>query len=62
METIYQKHGADIGDLVRLKDGSAGIIMKIVSADPWSRRHPWVVLHTGERFPLRDLEVINESR
>ena len=52
----------NVGDLVKLKDGSTGIIVKIVSTDPWSRRHPWVVLHTGERFPMRDLEVMSEER
>ena len=51
-----------VGDLVKLRGGSTGIIMKIVSDDPMSRRHPWVVLHSGEKFSLRDLEVINADR
>lgn len=50
-----------VGDLVKLKDGSSGIIVKIVSDDPMSRRIPWAVLHTGEKRNLRDLEAINES-
>ena len=61
MKVINQKHGIDVGDLVKLKDGSSGIIVTIVNDDPMSRRHPWVVLHTGERFSLRDLEVVNEK-
>ena len=51
-----------VGDLIKLKDGLTGIITKIVSGDPMSRRHPWAVLHSGEKVSLRDLEVINESR
>ena len=50
-----------VGDLVRLKDGSTGIIMKIVSDDPMSRRHPWAVLHSGEKIMLRDVVVISEA-
>ena len=60
MQMIKQKHGVEVGDLVKLKDGSTGIVMEIVSSDPMSRRHPWVVLHNGEKFSLRDMEVIAE--
>ena len=62
MKVVKRKHGIDVGDLVKLKDGSTGIVVTIASADPWSRRHPWVILHTGERFPLRDLEVMSDCR
>ncbi len=62
MKVAYQKHGVDVGDLVKLKNGSSGIIMTIVNDDPMSRRHPWVVLHSGEKFSLREVEVVNESR
>ena len=51
-----------VGDLVKLKNGTTGIIMHIESKDPMSRRFPWAILHCGEKFYLRDLEVINESR
>ena len=51
-----------VGNLVRLKDGSIGIVAKIVSDDPMSRRHPWAVLHSGEKIMLRDVEVVSESR
>lgn len=51
-----------IGDLVKLKDGTVGIITKIVSDDPMSRRHPWALIHSGEMIYLRDLEVIHEDR
>ena len=51
-----------VGDLVKLKDGTTGIIMQIVSGDPMSRRHPWAILHCGEKFSLRDLEVVSEAR
>jgi hypothetical protein len=51
-----------VGDLVKLKNGTAGIIAKIESLDPMARMHPWAILHSGEKFSLRDLEVINESR
>ncbi len=51
-----------VGDLVRLKNGTTGIIMEIVTDNPMARRHPWVILHCGEKFSLRDLEVISESR
>ncbi len=51
-----------VGDLVRLKNGTTGIIMEIVSNNPMAQRHPWAILHCGEKFSLRDLEVINESR
>ena len=62
MKGTYQKHGVEVGDLVKLKDGTTGIIMEIVTDNPMARRHPWVILHCGEKFSLRDLEVINESR
>ena len=48
-----------VGSLVKLKDGSSGIIAKIVADDPMSLRHPWVILHNGEKVSLRDLDVIN---
>lgn len=51
-----------VGDLVKLKDGTTGIIVRIASNDPMSQRHPWAILHSGEKFSLRDLEVVNESR
>ena len=51
-----------VGDLVKLKDGTTGIILKIVTDNPMGRRHPWATLHCGEKFSLRDLEVISESR
>ena len=51
-----------VGDLIKMKDGTTGIITKIVSDDPMSRRHPWAVLHSGEKVSLRDLEVISERR
>ena len=50
-----------VGDLVKLKNGTAGIIMKIVDRNG-AERHPWAMLHCGELFSLRDLEVISESR
>lgn len=62
MKVVNQKHGVDVGDLVKLSDGSTGIIVTIVNSDPMSRRHPWAVLHSGEKYSLRDLEVISESR
>ena len=46
--------------MVKLKDGSISLIMKIVTDDPMSRRHPWAWLHCGEKVSLRDLEVVNE--
>ena len=48
-----------VGDLVKLKDGTTGIIMQIEAKDPMARRHPWAILHCGEKYSLRDLEVIN---
>ena len=51
-----------IGDLVKLKDGTRALIVEIVSDDPMSRRHPWAILHCGEKVSLRDLEVICEAR
>jgi hypothetical protein len=48
------------GDLVKLRDGTTGIITKIIADDPFSRRIPWAMLHTGEKCSLRDLEVISE--
>ena len=51
-----------VGDLVKLKGCSSAIIVKIVNDDPMSYRIPWALLHTGEKWLLRDLEVINESR
>lgn len=52
----------NVGDLVKLKNGIIGIITKIESQDPMARRHPWAILHCGEKYSLRDLEVINESK
>jgi len=51
-----------VGDLVKLKNGSTGIIMQIEAKDPMAQRYPWVILHCGEKFSLRDLELVNESR
>ena len=51
-----------VGDLVKLKDGSSGIIVKIVSDDPMSRRIPWALLHSGEKVLLRNMEAISENR
>ena len=51
-----------VGDLVKLKNGSTRIIMQIVADNPMARRHPWAILDCGEKFSLRDLEVINASR
>ena len=48
-----------VGSLVKLKDGSSGIIVKIITNDPMSLRHPWVMLHNGEKVSLRDLDLIN---
>lgn len=62
MKVINQKHDINVGDLVKLSDGSTGIIVTIINNDPMSRRHPWAVLHSGEKYSLRDLEVVNESR
>ena len=56
------KQSVKIGDLVKLKNGTTGIIMEIVADNPMARRHPWVILHCGEKFSLRDLEVISENR
>ena len=49
-----------VGDLVKLKNGTTGIIVQIESKDPMSRRQPWAILHCGEKFSLRDLEVVND--
>ena len=49
-----------VGDLVKLKNGTTGIIVQIESKDPMSRRHPWAILDCGEKFSLRDLEVVND--
>jgi uncharacterized protein YkvS len=46
----------EVGDLVRLLDGSTGIITAL---DPNSR---WVMLHNGEKYSRSDLWVINENR
>jgi hypothetical protein len=51
-----------VGDLVKLKNGAIRIIMEVVADNPMARRHPWAILHCGEKISLRDLEVINESR
>jgi len=50
-----------VGDLVRLKNGTMGIVMEIVSDNPMARRHPWAILHCGEKFSLRDLEVVTSE-
>jgi uncharacterized protein YkvS len=50
-----------VGDLVKLKNGTVGIITKIEAQDPMARKHPWAILHNGEKFSLRDLEVINDT-
>ena len=62
MKIVNQKHGIDVGDLVRLKNGTTGIVVKIVTDNPMARRHPWVILHCGEKYSYRDLEVISEGR
>ncbi len=49
-----------VGDLVKLWDGSTGIIVKIVDRNG-AERHPWAILHCGEKFSLRDMEVVDES-
>ena len=49
-------HIIEVGNLVKLKDGSSAIIVKIEPVSPY----PWAVLHTGEKWLLRDLEVIHE--
>ena len=49
------------GDLVRLKDGSIALVVEIVSDNPMARRHPWAILHSGEKISLRDLEVVVEK-
>jgi uncharacterized protein YkvS len=59
---VLSRQSMKVGDLVKLKDGTTGIIMEIVTDNPMARRHPWVILHCGEKFSMRDLEVINESR
>jgi hypothetical protein len=51
-----------LGDLVRIKNGMIGIIIQIEAKNPMSRRRPWAILHCGEKYSLRDLEVVNESR
>jgi len=48
----------NVGDLVRMKDGSSGIVMKIVT-DQYGV-HPWALLHSGEKVLLRNMEVIDE--
>jgi hypothetical protein len=48
-----------VGDLVKLKDGSSGIIVQVVVG---VASDPWAVVHSGEKFLLRDLEVISASR
>ena len=48
-----------VGDLVKLKNGDVGIITHVESRDPMSRRHPWAILNCGEKYSLRDLEVIS---
>ena len=45
-----------VGDLVKLRDGSMGVIVEI---EPNNR---WTILHTGEKFSRSDLEVISENR
>ena len=47
------------GDLVKLKNGRVGIIMEIIADNPMARRHPWAILNCGEKYSLRDLEVVN---
>jgi hypothetical protein len=44
-----------VGDLVKLKDGSSGIIVEVVIG---VASDPWAVLHSGEKFLLRDLKMI----
>ena len=42
----------NVGDLVKLRDGSSGIIIEL---DP---NYRWVLLHDGEKYSRRDLRVI----
>jgi len=45
-----------VGDLVKLRDGSSGIIIEL---DP---NYRWVLLHSGEKYSRSDLSVVNEKR
>ena len=45
-----------VGDLVKLTNGSTGIITAL---DP---NYRWVMLHDGERYSRRDCRVISASR
>jgi hypothetical protein len=54
-----------VGDLIRLKDGSIGLITKIARSP--SSGSKYIVIHTGEAFHLstkhlEGWEVVNESR
>ncbi len=52
-----------VGDLVRIiSDGSTGLIVKIEEFYLMGLKTRCVVIHSGERFPLSELEVLNESR
>jgi hypothetical protein len=51
----------NIGDLVKLKDGSVGIVTKIVSNDPMSRRFPWAQIDGKGKALLRDLKPVTIS-
>lgn len=52
-----------VGDLVRIiSDGSTGLIVKIEEFYLMGLKTRCVILHSGERFPLSELEVLNESR
>tara|TARA_Y100000310_G_scaffold326612_1_gene391751 strand:- start:927 stop:1091 length:165 start_codon:yes stop_codon:yes gene_type:complete len=52
-----------VGDLVRvIADGSSGLIVEIEEYYLMALKAQWVILHSGEAFPLHELEVISEAR
>ena len=62
-----------VGDLVRVpvdwssplfgREGTVGIIMEIEEyCDIREPKTHWAILHTGEKFELSDLELVNGSR
>ena len=61
----------NVGDLVKIKKSidwrgnavpSTAIIMAIDNGPPASGGPTRITVHSGQRFFLRDLQVINESR